>query len=167
MIIGQAQGRVSMEVISCVEFVSNFTWVCKKRIVIYLSSIVKFINQFLVSKVQTQTCRHHRRNGPARREKDRQRTIKHQARIQPDQDDIGKKNEAVSAEVILPFNGNANSGTAAAPGVTPPAAHGPPHPHAPSKTGQASANFATKKKVDVDHAKKKLFVAHQTPRYSK
>ena len=96
--------------------------------------------------------------------------MRHQARIQPDKDVIDKKNEAVSAEVILPFNGkllpvcdNANSDTAAAPAATPPAACGPPPPCAPSKPGQASANFDTKKKADVDQAKKKLFVAHQMP----
>ena len=118
-----------------------------------------------------QPCRHHhRRKGPARREKDRLRAIKHQAQFQPDQDVIDKKNEAVSAELILPFDGkllpirdNANSVTAAAPAVTPAAACGPPPPCAPSKPGQASANFETKKKADVDQAKKKLFVALQMP----
>ena len=99
-----------------------------------------------------QPCRHHHRKGPARREKDRLRAVKHQAWIRPDKDGIDKKNKAVSAEVILPFNGkllpvrdNANSETAAAPAVTPPAACGPPPPCAPSKPGQASANFDTKK----------------------
>ena len=117
-----------------------------------------------------QPCRHHRRKGPARREKDRLRAVKHQARIRPDKDIFDKKNEAVSAEVILPFNGkllpvrdNANSDTAAAPAVTPPAACGPPPPCAPSKPGHSSANFDTKKKADVDQAKKKLFVAQQMP----
>ena len=116
-----------------------------------------------------QHCRHPRRKGPARREKDRLRAMKHQARIQP-QDVIENTNEAVSAELILPFNGkllpvreNDETTVTAAPAVTPTAACGPPHPYAPSKPGQTSAKFATKKKVDVDQAKKKLFVAPKMP----
>ena len=118
-----------------------------------------------------QPCRHHRRKGPARREKDRLRAKKHQAQIQP-QDVIDHRNEAVSAEVILPFHGKllpvhdnvVSTVVAAAPAVTPPASCGPPPQCAPSKQGQqASHNFVTKKKVDADQAKKKLFVARQMP----
>ena len=91
--------------------------------------------------------------------------MKHQVRIH--QYVIDNTNEA---EVILPFNGkllpvrdNDERTVAAAPAVSPPAACGPPHPYASSKPGQASANFATKTKLDVDQTKKKLFVAPQMP----